>query len=83
MARKSFRNRENIKRKAGNVRRKREVSGKNGKVGISVTCALIQASSVPSHRPRNETELFTLDKQHREFLNGHRGSLHLRNKKHR
>ena len=67
------------KREAGNICRKREVSGQNGKFGIP---ALFQASSAPPHRPGNEAELFTLDKQHREFLNGHQGSLHLRNKTH-
>ena len=38
LARKSFINRENIKRKreARNIRRKREVSGRNGRIGISV-----------------------------------------------
>ena len=76
-------NRENInkrKRRPENICRKREVSGQNEKFGIP---ALFQASSAPSHRPGKEAELFTLDKQHREFLNGHQGSLHLRNKKHR
>ena len=76
-------NRENInkrKRRPENICRKREVSGQNEKFGIP---ALFQASSAPSHRPGKEAELFTLDKQHREFLNGRQGSLHLRNRKHR